>query len=180
MTIQNPKPNAIEPKQALNNNGDKVARPSQQTAPGFAQTSKRLQGSAPCHLRMFFKHGGFPKFGVPFFGGPDHKDYKNFGSILGSLTLENYHISLSSNPLVGVTIVWIRFFEENHRYLQRVSVFKGTCPKALLKTSKPHGPAPSFSCPTTSPLRDLELRTLASHNTKAQPGLIAGMAGRPP
>ena len=32
-------------------------------------------------LRYFL---GFPKLGVPFFGGPDTKDYRILGSILGS------------------------------------------------------------------------------------------------
>ena len=49
-----------------------------------------------CHLRhtvgekskvyrvRIYIYGGFPKLGVPFFGGPYNKDYSILGSILGS------------------------------------------------------------------------------------------------
>ena len=34
---------------------------------------------------MFKVYGGFPKLGIPFGGGPQNKDSRVLGSILGSL-----------------------------------------------------------------------------------------------
>ena len=50
----------------------------------------------------------FPKLGVPFWGGPHNKDYSILGFMMGTPTLENYHMCVVKAVQGTVSVVCTR------------------------------------------------------------------------
>ena len=48
-------------------------------------------------------YGGFPKLGVPSWGGPHNKDYSILGLYWGPLILGNYHIGIMKKKMDTTT-----------------------------------------------------------------------------